>query len=69
MPRAPKIRVSYRQDASYLLRLSEAVALDHKLEPEYRSTLVAQLEQSARKLMDARHHLLATVADDEAKDQ
>jgi hypothetical protein len=53
MPRQPKIRVHYRADAAYLLRLIYAVERDVRRPAEWRQQLVEKLQAVALELQAA----------------
>jgi hypothetical protein len=53
VPRNPKIRASYTDDARYLLRLSHAIEMD-KVRPEkWRKEMIAKVNQLAQDFMKA----------------
>ena len=53
MPRPVKIRVSYRDDASFLLRLEAAVVRDDRRPEEWKTETAGMIRQLAMRLLDA----------------
>jgi hypothetical protein len=53
MPRPVKIRVSYREDAGFLLRLEAAVAKDERQSEGWRQETTGLIRKLAMKLLEA----------------
>ncbi len=53
MARPPKVRESYRRDASALLTLASAVKEDKKRPADWRNGIIAKLESLAGELLAA----------------
>lgn len=53
MPRLPAIRVSYQNDANYLLRLVDAIERDTKRPAEWRKQLATETRALALKFIGA----------------
>jgi hypothetical protein len=53
MPRPVAIRLSYRDDAGFLLRLESAVLKDDRQTPEWRDDTAKQIRQLAMRLLEA----------------
>ena len=53
MPRPVAVRVSYRDDAGFLLRLEAAVVKDERQTPEWRNETAQQIRQLSMRLLEA----------------
>jgi hypothetical protein len=53
MPRPVAIRLTYRDDAGYLLRLESAVVKDERQTPEWRDDTAKLTRQLAMRLLEA----------------
>jgi hypothetical protein len=53
MPRPVAIRLSYRDDAGYLLRLESAVVKDERQTTEWRDETAKQIRQLSMRLLGA----------------
>jgi hypothetical protein len=56
MSRPVQIRVSYRNDAAFLLRLEDAVSKDERQEEVWRQETCAHIRQLATRLLQADGH-------------
>lgn len=43
MPRTPQIRVSFRNDAGFLMRLADAIERDDKRSPAFKATALSHI--------------------------
>jgi hypothetical protein len=53
MPRPVAIRLSYRDDAGFLLRLEAAVVKDERQSPEWRDETAREIRQLSMRLLQA----------------
>ena len=53
MPRLPAIRVSYQNDANYLLRLVDAIERDTKRPLSWRKKMITQVKALALEFINA----------------
>lgn len=53
MPRPVAIRVSYRDDAGYLLRLEAAIVKDERQTPEWRDETAKKIRHLSMRLLEA----------------
>lgn len=53
MPRLPAIRVSYQNDANYLLRLVDAIERDTKRPTAWRKKMIVQVKALALEFINA----------------
>jgi len=53
MPRLPAIRVSYQNDANYLLRLVDAIERDTKRPIPWRKKMISQVKALALEFINA----------------